>query len=102
MQNPPGLSGDDYCKSPDGGSEYNSHIADFTTEFHRKYRDAIVAFLGETKMDMLETDGPYEGATCAPTNNSGFTHTNNSQVGQWNATVEFYRTLKAKYLLRTT
>eukprot|EP01048_Picozoa_sp_COSAG05_P014589 COSAG05_NODE_1668_length_4309_cov_3.260570_3_plen_96_part_00 len=60
MQNPPGLSGNDYCKSPDGGSEYNSHIADFTTAFHRRYREAIVSFLGKTKMDMLETDGPYE------------------------------------------
>ena len=106
MQNPPGLSGEDFCKSPDGGSEYNSHIADFTTDFHKQYRDAIVDFLGKTKMDMLETDvsrhdttdqrctlprvpvqqgrcgqGPYEGATCAPTNNSGFSHVNNSQVG---------------------
>ena len=150
MQNPPGLSGEDFCKSPDGGSEYNSHIADFTTDFHKEYRDAIVDFLGKTKMDMLETDvsrhdttdqrctlpgvpvqqgrcgqGPYEGATCAPTNNSGFSHVNNSQVGaepltppphartaapvlaqvcrlwgqvgQWNATLQFYRTLKEKY-----
>ena len=48
-------------------------------------------------MDMLETDGPYEGATCAVTANSGFRHANNSQVRQWNATVEFYRTLKEKY-----
>ena len=56
MQNPPGLSGEDFCKSPDGGSDYNSHIADFTTDFHKQYRDAIVDFLGKTKMDMLETD----------------------------------------------
>ena len=122
MQNPPGLSGEDFCKSPDGGSDYNSHIADFTTDFHKQYRDAIVDFLGKTKMDMLETDvsrhdttdqrctlprvpvqqgrcgqGPYEGATCAPTNNSGFSHVNNSQVGQWNSTLQFYRTLKEKY-----
>ena len=41
--------------------------------------------------------GPYEGATCAPTNNSGFSHVNNSQVGQWNSTLQFYRTLKEKY-----
>ena len=97
MQNPPGLSGNDYCKSPDGGANYNSHIADFTTDFHRQYREAIITFLGKTNMDMLETDGPYEGATCGVTNNSGFAHVNNSQVGQWNATLQFYRTLKEKY-----
>jgi len=48
-------------------------------------------------MDMLETDGPYEGATCGVTPNSGFAHVNNSQVVQWNATLQFYRTLKEKY-----
>jgi hypothetical protein len=94
MQNPPGLTGNDYCKSPDAGSNYNSHIADFSTAFHRRYREAIIAFLRKTNMDMLETDGPFEGATCAVTNHSGFKHVNNSQVQQWNATLEFYRTLK--------
>jgi len=97
MQNPPGLAGEDYCAGPDGGSGYNTHIADFTTDFHRKYREAIVAFLGKTKMDMLETDGPYEGATCGVTSKSGFVHVNNSQVRQWNATLQFYRELKEKY-----
>ena len=43
---------------------------------------------------MLETDGPYEGATCARTNSSGFAHQNNSQVAQWQATVGFYQQLK--------
>jgi hypothetical protein len=97
MQNPPGLSGDDYCQSPDGGSGYNTHIADFTTAFHSSYREAIIAFLNATKMDMLETDGPYEGATCGVTAKSGFTHVNNSQVGQWDATLQFYRVLKAEF-----
>jgi hypothetical protein len=40
---------------------------------------------------------PAEGATCGVTNSSGFAHVNNSQVGQWNATLQFYRTLKEKY-----
>eukprot|EP00966_Prymnesium_polylepis_P113988 2634696-Prymnesium_polylepis.1 len=39
-------------------------------------------------MDMLETDGPYEGATCGVTSKSGFVHVNNSQVRQWNATLQ--------------
>ena len=59
MQNPPGLRGrlEDYCASPDGGSGYNTHIADFTTAFHARYRAAIIDFLAQTRMDMLETDG---------------------------------------------
>lgn len=98
MQNPPGLTGDDFCQSPDGSPPgYNTKIADFTTDFHRSYREAIVHFLERTKMDMLETDGPYEGATCGVTPKSGFAHANNSQTAQWNATVEFYRTLKRRF-----
>ena len=45
-------------------------------------------------MAMLETDGPYEGATCAVTNASGFSHANNSQLAQYAANVAFYRQLK--------
>lgn len=96
MQNPPGLDRqtrpDDFCRDPDG-AEY-AHIADFTTDFHRQYRENIVAFLKATTMEMLETDGPYEGATCAPTANSGFAHVNNSQLAQYKVTVDFYRDLK--------
>ena len=42
-------------------------------------------------MTMLETDGPYEGATCAVTHASGFSHANNSQLAQYAANVAFYR-----------
>ena len=96
MQNPPGLHGADYCKSPDGGSGYNTKIADFTTAFHAQYRANILSFLEQTTMEMLETDGPYEGATCAVTNASGFAHVNNSQLAQFRATVDFYRLLKQR------
>lgn len=96
MQNPPGLAGDDYCASPDGESGYNTRIADFSTAFHATYRSNIVAFLEATTMELLETDGPYEGATCAVTNRSGFAHVNNSQLAQFRATVEFYQRLKSK------
>ena len=87
MQNPPGLSGNDYCKPPDGEADYGTHIADFSTPFHATYRSRIVAFLEQTTMEMLETDGPYEGATCAATNHSGFAHVNNSQLAQYGAAV---------------
>ena len=97
MQNPPGLEGNDYCKSPDGATTYNTHIADFSTAFHAAYRKRIFKFLERTTMQLLETDGPYEGATCAVTNHSGFAHQNNSQVAQYQATVDFYLELKARF-----
>ena len=66
---------------------------------------------------MLETDGPYEGATCALTESSGFVHVNNSQIAQapalygnhlphmattcltwqYEATVSFYREIKNRF-----
>ena len=97
MQNPPNLRGNDYCQSPDGAkapSGMPARIADFSTAFHSTYRANILNFLRATTMDLLETDGPYEGATCAQTNQSGFAHVNNSQLAQYRATVDFYRTLK--------
>ena len=99
MQNPPGLGGMDMCQNPDGGSTqtYNAHIADFTTKFHATYRANIHAFLGQTGMDMLETDGPYEGATCGVTNASGFTHAANSQIQQARVCQTFYAKLKKDF-----
>lgn len=97
MQNPPNLRGNDYCQSPDGAkapSGMPARIADFSTAFHSTYRANILNFLRATTMDLLETDGPYEGATCAQTDQSGFAHVNNSQLAQYRATVDFYRTLK--------
>ena len=57
MQNPPGLAGSNFCKSPDGVAGYNTNIADFSTEFHQTYRNNIVSFLKQTGMKMLETGG---------------------------------------------
>ena len=91
-----GVTGDDKCISPDGpGSSVD--IADFSTAYHQQYRDNIVSFLNKTGMAMLETDGPYEGATCAVTSKSGFRHVNNSQLVQYAANVEFYRQLKREF-----
>jgi hypothetical protein len=95
MQNPKNLTGEDTCHSPDArAGPVATHIADFSTAFHRRYRDNIVDFLRRTGMSMLETDGPYEGATCAVTGASGFLHANNSQLTQYTANVAFYRQLK--------
>jgi len=44
MQNPPGLAGSDFCKSPDGVAACDTNIADFSTEFHQTYRNNIVSF----------------------------------------------------------
>jgi hypothetical protein len=46
---------------------------------------------------MLETDGPYEGATCGVTNASGFKHAANSQIQQARACQKFYAQLKKDY-----
>ena len=101
MQNPPHLTGNDTCHSPDARAGPvpvgASTIADFSTAFHQRYRDNIVSFLKRTGMSMLETDGPYEGATCAVTNASGYIHANNSQLTQYAATVAFYRQLKREF-----
>ena len=94
MQNPRGMDyAADGCASPDGSTPVG--IADFSTAFHASYRAKVAAFLAYTTQELLETDGPYEGATCAVTPNSGFAHVNNSQHAQWAATAAFYRQLKA-------
>ena len=46
---------------------------------------------------MLETDGPYEGATRGVTNASGFKHAANSQIQQARACQKFYAQLKKDY-----
>ena len=46
MQNPKNLTGDDTCHSPDArAGPVPTYIADFSTAFHRRYRENIVAFL---------------------------------------------------------
>ena len=46
MQNPKDLTGDDTCHSPDArAGPVPTYIADFSTAFHRRYRENIVAFL---------------------------------------------------------
>jgi hypothetical protein len=49
MQEPKDLTGSDTCRSPDAqAGPVPTHIADFSTAFHRRYRDNIVTFLRRT------------------------------------------------------
>ena len=76
--------------SGDGG------IACFATEGHRRYREALIAFVNATGVDMLETDGPYEGAPCAAVSHEYHRGIHDSQAAQDALTQDFYRSLKVK------
>jgi len=80
----------------DGGGIGTNSIACFATEGHRQYRESLIAFVNATGIDMLETDGPYEGAPCAAVTHEYHRGAHDSQVAQDMFVQDFYRSLKVR------
>ena len=78
----------------DGGG--SSGIACFATEGHRQYRESLIAFINATGIDMLETDGPYEGSPCNAVSHEYHRGLHDSQAAQDMLTQDFYRSLKVR------
>ena len=91
LQNPPGMSEADEIINPNTGK--GEDIACFATEFHRNFRNGIVAFVQATGFDFLDTDGPFEQAPCGSTHHEYHAGLIDSQFAQWYENVEWYRTL---------
>ena len=79
----------------------NFGIACFATEGHRLYRQRLIDFVAATGIDMLETDGPYEGVPCDATFHAYHRGRADSQAAQDFFTQDFYRSLKVKDLYFT-
>jgi hypothetical protein len=84
------------CHNPDEPSQ-GINQADMSTAWYQAFLDRIVRFIELTGQDMLETDGPYEGAACFATNFSDFVSPRNSHSRQVRTMVGFYRTLKRRF-----
>ncbi len=61
-----------------------------------RYLDNLRKFITATGFDILEHDGPYPGDVCASTNHPGHEGLEDSQWGQWDSSVEFYKWLREK------
>jgi len=69
-------------------------IACFATLAHKQYRESLTYFVNTTGLDMLETDGPYEGAPCAAHNHEFHRGLGDSQVAQDYYVQDWYRSMK--------
>ena len=70
-------------------------VACMATDFHARYRANVLSFIKETGMGGLETDGQYEGYSCADTTGD---HHHNGIAGGWSyqlqTTLDFNVALK--------
>eukprot|EP01052_Picozoa_sp_SAG31_P005808 SAG31_NODE_260_length_18915_cov_3.432823_11_plen_340_part_00 len=55
----------------------------------------ILSFVNKTKWGSVETDGPYEGESCASTTHSHHTNLADSVYNNWRRNMEFYHSLVA-------
>ena len=92
MQNPYNLNNSNAAIDPISHS--SAGIACFATLSHREYRNRIINFIIQTKMDMIETDGPYEGQACESNSHELHNHLDDSQYMQTSEQQSFYRQLK--------
>ena len=77
-------------------------VACMATDFHARYRSNVLGFIRETGMTGLETDGQYEGYSCADETHD---HHHNGIAGGWSyqleTTLEFNIALKALGVYQT-
>ena len=81
------------CLGPDGKPDGASCLA---SQWSDNYFDKIKYFIEKTGFDMIETDGPYEGAKCSSTNHSYHMGYNDSVWTQYERNMEFYEWYKAR------
>ena len=96
MQNPHSFPFADQVVGVNPANGGGFGIACFATEGHRLYRERLIAFVAATGIDLLETDGPYEGQPCDATYHAYHRGRADSQAAQDFFTQDFYRSLKVK------
>ena len=101
MQNPNTFPWQDNVVGANPANGGNFNIACFATEGHRQYRQRLIDFVAATGIDLLETDGPYEGVPCEATGHAYHRGRADSQAAQDFFTQDFYRSLKVKDLYFT-
>ena len=55
----------------------------------------IIGFVNKTNWGSVETDGPYEGESCASTNHSHHANLADSVYNNWKRNMEFYHQLQS-------
>jgi hypothetical protein len=81
------------CIGPGGHPDGASCLA---SSWSDDYFDTIKNFILQTNFDMIETDGPYEGARCASTTHSHHLGEADSAWTQYERNMDFYAWCKAR------
>jgi len=72
------------------GSMFGQSVC-LASEWSDGYFARVLGFMDATGMDMIETDGPFHGDTCASTVHKHHQGLDDSQLRQWQRCVGFYR-----------
>jgi hypothetical protein len=82
-----------HCIGPDGQPDGSTCLASQGSDaiFSR-----ILGFVNGAQWAAVETDGPFEGETCAATNHSHHQSLGDSVYWNWKRNMEFYHELSAK------
>eukprot|EP00911_Craspedida_sp_UC1_P001207 UC1_evm2s912 len=81
------------CVDPDGKPIGASCLA---SEWSDDYFRTIKHFIEATELDAIETDGPFEGSTCASTNHTHHKGYNDSLWTQYERNMDFYAWCRAR------
>eukprot|EP00750_Incisomonas_marina_P013765 INCI17536.7.p1 GENE.INCI17536.7~~INCI17536.7.p1 ORF type:complete len:859 (+),score=106.03 INCI17536.7:189-2579(+) len=81
------------CVDADGKPDGAACLA---SDWSDDYFATIQAFIEATNFDMIETDGPYEGYTCASTSHSHHRGYNDSMWTQYERNMDFYAWCRAR------
>lgn len=81
------------CLGPDGKPDGASCLA---SDWSDDYFATIKNFIEQTGFDMIETDGPYEGARCSSTQHAYHQGEGDSVWTQYERNMQFYAWCKAR------
>ena len=91
--------GEDFnCIDPDTGQPGSrfGQSACLASGWADGYFQRVLNFMDATRMDVIETDGPYHGDICASTTHEHHNGLADSQLRQWEACVYFYHECRAR------
>lgn len=78
------------CISPAGAPDGNTCLSSQGSDDVFSH---ILNFVNATKWGSVETDGPYEGASCSSTTHTHHENLHDSVFTQWTRNMEFYHSL---------
>ena len=81
------------CLGPDGKPDGASCLASAWAD---EYFETIQHFINVTGFDMIETDGPYEGAKCSSTEHAHHRGEVDSVWTQYERNMQFYEWCRAR------